>query len=88
MANVGIASLVVLSIGLMIAVVLRVAPGQDQRRTRALVGLVPGIIGAGVVAALTTDIIPDAFESFLLPWVIVGVTIVLIVVTVRNLSTY
>ena len=86
MANVGIAAVVIVSIGGLIALALRLAPGQQRQSTRALIGLVPGLIGALVVAALVEDFVPDQLESFALPWVIVVVTAGLILLTVKNLD--
>jgi hypothetical protein len=85
-ADVGIATVVILALALVIAIVLRLAPGQHRRRTRALIGLVPGVIGAVVVMALHKDLVPDEFEAFVLPWVIIAVTAGVIVLTIRNLA--
>ena len=88
MANVAIAALIVLSIGGVVLVVLQIAPGLPRRRMRALIGLVPGVVGAFVVAALMADIVPDGFESIALPWVIVAGSIgivILIVLYLREL---
>jgi undecaprenyl pyrophosphate phosphatase UppP len=84
-ANVGIAAVVILSIGALIALLLRIAPGQQRRSTRALIGLVPGLIGTLIVGALAMDFVPDQLESFALPWVIVVVTGGLILLMVKNL---
>lgn len=85
MANVGIAAVVILSIVGLIALLVRVAPGQQQQRTRALIGLVPGLIGTLIVGALAMDFVPDQLESFALPWVIVAVTGGLILLMIKNL---
>lgn len=85
-ADVGIATVVILVLALVIAIVLRFAPGQQRRGTRALIGLVPGVIGAAVVLALTKDLVPDSFETFALPYVIVAVTAGVILLTIRNLA--
>jgi len=55
---------------------------------RALVGLVPGVVGAFVVAALMTDIVPDNFESIALPWVIVAGSIGIVLLIVMNLREH
>ena len=78
--------MVILVLALVIAIVLRLAPGQHRRGTRALIGLVPGVIGAGIVLALTKDLVPDAFETFALPWVIIAVTAGVILLTIRKLA--
>lgn len=88
MANVGIAALVVLSLGAVVLLVVQMAPGLPRRRMRALVGLVPGVVGAFVVAALTTDIVPDGFESIALPWVIVAGSIAIVLLIVMNLREH
>lgn len=85
MADVGIATLVACSLAGLIFLVLRLSPGQQRNRTRALIGLVPGVIGAGIVLALEKDLVPDDFETFALPWVIVAVTTGVIAITIRNL---
>ena len=85
MTNVGIAALVIASIGGLIALVMRFAPGQQSQSTRALIGLVPGLIGTLIVAAMVEDFVPDQLESFALPWVIVLVTGGLILLTAQNL---
>lgn len=86
MANVGIAALVIGSIAGLIVLVTRVAPGQQRRWIRALIGLVPGVIGAGIVGAFNSDLVPDRLETIVLPWVIVAVTIGIIALTIRNLA--
>ncbi|HET9457946.1 MAG TPA: hypothetical protein VFO78_11425 [Candidatus Limnocylindrales bacterium] len=88
MANVAIAALVVVSLGAVILVVLQMAPGLPRRRMRALIGLVPGVVGAFVVAALMADIVPDGFESIALPWVIVAGSIAIVVLIVMNLREH
>jgi hypothetical protein len=87
-ANVGIAALVVLSLGAVVLVVVRMAPGLPRRRMRALIGLVPGVVGAFIVAALMTDIVPDGLESIALPWVIVAGSIAIVVLIVMNLREH
>jgi len=76
---------VILSVAGLIAIALRVAPGQQRPLTRAFIGLVPGLVGAGIVVAYATDAVPDGFETFALPWVIVVVTGGMILITVKNL---
>jgi hypothetical protein len=87
-ANVGIAALVVLSLGAVVLVVVRMAPGLPRRRMRALIGLVPGVVGAFIVAALMTDIVPDGLESIALPWVVVAGSIAIVVLIVMNLREH
>jgi undecaprenyl pyrophosphate phosphatase UppP len=84
-ANVGIAAVVILSIGGLIALLLRIAPGQHRQSTRALIGLVPGLVGTLIVGALAMDFVPDQLETVALPWVIVVVTGGLILLMVKNL---
>ncbi len=86
MANVGIAAVVVGALVLAAVVLLTFAPGQRRRRTRILAGLLPGIAGAAVVAALSADIVPDDFETTAVPWVIGGVSVALALVTIRHLA--
>lgn len=86
MANVGIAAVVAAALLVAVVVLLTFAPGQRRRRTRILAGLVPGVAGAAIVAALSADIVPDDFETTAVPWVIVGVSVLLAVVTIRHLA--
>lgn len=86
MADVAIASVLILTVGSLTLLLVRVAPGQSRRRTRALVGLVPGLLGALVVASLTTDIVPDTWEDVAVPWVIVLGTAAVVLLTVTNLA--
>jgi hypothetical protein len=85
-ADVGIATVVIVALALVIATVLRLAPGQHRLGTRALIGLVPGVLGAGIIMALHVDLVPDEFETVALPWVIVVVTAGVILLTIRNLA--
>ena len=85
MANVEIASLLVLLLVVLTVALVRVVPGQPSRRTRAAIGLVPGVVGALVVGALVTDIVPDAWERVVSPWVILAVTAGVVVLAVTNL---
>ncbi len=83
--NIEIASLLV---GLLIALtvlLIRVVPGQPRRRTRAVIGLVPGVVGAFLVGALVTDFVPDTFERLAAPWVILAVTAGVVALAVTNL---
>jgi hypothetical protein len=85
-ANVGIAAVVVGSLLVAVLLLVKLAPGQRRRRTRILAGLVPGVVGAAVVAALSADIVPDDFETTALPWLIIAVTLGLAFVTIRHLA--
>ena len=87
-ANVGVAILAIASIVGLIVLALRVAPGQQRSRTRALLGVTPGLIGAGIIGATAADLVPDSFESFALPWVVVAVTIGMVALTLRNLERH
>jgi uncharacterized membrane protein YeaQ/YmgE (transglycosylase-associated protein family) len=84
-ANVGIAAVVILSMAGLIALLQRIAPGQQGQGTRALIGLVPGLIGTLIVGALAMDFVPDQLETFALPWVIVAVTCGLVLLMIKNL---
>ena len=77
--------MVILSLAGLIALVMRLAPGQQRLRTRALIGLVPGLIGTLIAGALIMDFVPDQLETFVLPWVIVAVTCGLILLMIINL---
>jgi hypothetical protein len=84
-ANVAIAGVVVFSIATLATVLLHLAPGQPDRRLRAAIGLVPGVIGALVVGALVTDLVPDDFEMVAFPWVIGASTVGIVALTIINL---
>ncbi len=85
MANVEIASVLVLLLIVLTVIAVRVVPGQPRRRTRALIGLAPGVAGAFVVGALVTDIVPDSWERVAGPWVILAVTAGVVALAVTNL---
>ena len=85
-ANVGIAAVVIGALLLASIVLVTFAPGQRRRRTRILAGLVPGVIGAGVVAALSADMVPDDFETTALPWVIIVISIGMALLTIRKVA--
>ena len=88
MASVAIAGVVLLSIATFATVLLQLAPGQSGRRVRAGIGLVPGVIGALVVGALATDLVPDAFETVAFPWLIAASTVGIIALTLVNLRAH
>ena len=70
----------------MVVVLERVDPGQPRPWTRALIGLAPGIIGAFLIGTLSTDLVPDAFETTITPWVVVLATIGVVGLTVMSLA--
>ena len=78
----------VFAVGLVgFAVVLeRVDPGQPRPWTRALIGLAPGIIGAFLIGTLSTDLVPDAFETTITPWLVVLASIGVVGLTVMSLA--
>lgn len=86
MANLEIvALLVVVSISLVL-IVLELSPGVDRRRTRVLVGLVPGALGAFVVLAERIDLVPDDLERQAFPLVILAVSGAIAVITILSLA--
>jgi hypothetical protein len=87
-ANVAIAGVVLFSIATLATVLLQFAPGQPDRRLRAGIGLILGVIGALVVGALVTDLVPDAFEAVAFPWVIAGSTVGIVALTIINLRAH
>jgi hypothetical protein len=84
--NLAIGVLVIAAIGMLTMAFLWFAPGQADRRTRALVGLVPGLVGAMVVGMSSTDLVPDALEAVATPWTLVLVSAGLVVLTIRSLA--
>ncbi len=85
-AKVGLVAFVLGAVVVAAIALLNLAPGQRRRRTRIIAGLAPGIIGAGLVATLYADVIPDDFETTALPWLIVAITVGLAILTFRNLA--
>jgi hypothetical protein len=84
-ANVEIALVIAASSVLLVWLVLRVSPGTDRRGARALIGLVPGALGAFLVLTTNVDLIPDDLESRALPLVIVAISGVVALITIRGL---
>jgi hypothetical protein len=85
---VSIWSAIVFTVGLAgFAVLLNhVDPGQPRPWTRAIIGLAPGLIGAFVIGTLATDLVPDALEQTITPWVVVLATVGVVGLTVTNLA--
>lgn len=86
MANLEIVALLIVVSTVLILVVLHLAPGAARRRTRVLVGLVPGVLGAFVVLAERVDLVPDDIETRALPLVVLAVSGVIAVITILNLA--
>lgn len=78
----------VFAVGLVgfVVVLERLDPGQPRPWTRALIGLAPGIVGAFLIGTLSTDLVPDAFETTITPWVVVLATIGVVGLTVMSLA--
>jgi hypothetical protein len=87
-ANVEVVILAVAVVSLLIAIVLRITPGAPRRRTRILVGLVPGILGAFFVLTQSFDLIPDDFETWVLPIVVLAVSGLMAGLTIRGLARH
>jgi hypothetical protein len=86
MANVEIAILSIAVIALLTALVVQVTPGVPRRRARVLVGLIPGALGAFVILTQHADLVPDDFETWVLPIVILAVSGVMAAITIRGLA--
>ena len=84
-ATFGIVAIVTLSVLSFAAFVLVAAPEQRRVRTRLLIGIVPGVIGASVIAALSEDLVPDAFEPTIFPLLVIVVSFAIAALAVRNL---
>jgi hypothetical protein len=88
MAHVELAILAAVIIGVLIVIVTRLTPGAPQRRTRALVGLIPGALGALFVLTQNVDLVPDELETQALPLVILAVSGAIAVITIRGLARH
>lgn len=86
MANVELAILTVVVVALLSAVVVRLTPGAPRRGTRLLIGLIPGFLGAFVVLTQRSDLVPDEFETWVLPLVVLVVSGFMAVLTIRGLA--
>jgi NhaP-type Na+/H+ or K+/H+ antiporter len=86
MANVELAILTVAVVALLSALVVRLTPGAPRRRTRMLVGLVPGILGAVLVLTLNEDLVPDEVETWALPIIVVAISGLMAGLTIRGLA--
>lgn len=86
MANVELAILTIAVVALLSALVVRLTPGAPRRRTRMLVGLGPGILGAVLVLAFNEDLVPDEVETWALPVVVVAISGLMAAITIRGLA--
>ena len=84
MANVEFAILAVAVVSALLAVIARLTPGAPRRRTRALVGFIPGALGAFLVLTLNADLVPDELESRALPLIILAISGAIAVITLRR----
>jgi hypothetical protein len=88
MANVELVILIVAVVAVLTAVVVRLTPGAPRRRTRVLVGLVPGMLGAFVVLTQRSDLVPDEIERWVLPLVILVISGLMAGLTIRGLARH
>jgi hypothetical protein len=87
-ANVELAILAVAVIAALIAIIARLNPGAPRRRSRALVGLIPGTLGAFLVLTLNVDLVPDELESRALPLVVLVISGAIAVITLRRFVSH
>jgi hypothetical protein len=87
-ANLEFAILAVAVIGTLIAIVVRLTPGAARRRTRALVGLIPGALGALLVLTLNVDLIPDELETRALPLIVLAISGAIAIITIRRFVSH
>jgi hypothetical protein len=88
MAHVELGILAAVIIGVLILIITRLTPGAPQRRVRALVGLIPGALGALFVLTQNVDLVPDELETRALPLVILAVSGAIAVITIRGLARH
>jgi hypothetical protein len=84
--SIWLALVVLLGLAAFAVILNHVDPGQPRPWLRAMVGLAPGIAGAAIVGTLSTDLVPDAVERTLTPWVVVLATVGIVGLTVMNLA--
>jgi uncharacterized membrane protein len=85
-ANVQLAVLILVTVAALVFGVSRFTPGAPRRRTRALVGLVPGVLGAILVLTTNVDLVPDELEAQLLPIVVLAISGIVAIITIRSLA--
>lgn len=88
MANVELAIMTIVVVALLTALVVRLTPGAPRRPTRLLIGLIPGFLGAFVVLTQQSDLVPDEFETWVLPLVVVAISGFMAVLTIRGLARH
>lgn len=86
MANVELIILTIAVVAVLSALVVRLTPGAPRRRTRMMVGLIPGVLGAFVVLTLNVDLVPDELETWALPAVVLAVSGLMAGLTIRGLA--
>jgi hypothetical protein len=87
-ANVELAILAIAVIAALIAIVARLNPGAPRRRSRALVGLIPGILGAFLVLTLNLDLVPDDLESGAIPLIVLAISGAIALITLRRFVSH
>ena len=89
MQQMEIAAIIVLVLGAVVVVLLanrRRGAGSETPVTRLIVGCVLGLLGAVVILAPSLDIVPDGWQTPIEPFLIVGVTLLLLLGSVYRMA--
>lgn len=84
-----IAAIIVLVLGTVVVVLSatrRRGAGGETPLTRLIVGCVLGLLGAVVILAPSLDVVPDGWQAPIEPFLIVGVTLLLLLGSVYRMA--
>jgi len=89
MQQLEIAAIVALVLGAIVVILLarrRRGAGREAPLTRLIVGCVLGLVGAVVILAPSLDVVPDAWQAPIEPFLIGGVTLLLLLGSVYRVA--
>jgi uncharacterized membrane protein YeaQ/YmgE (transglycosylase-associated protein family) len=89
MQQLEIAAIVTLVLGAVVVVLLasgRRGAGGETPLTRLIVGCVLGLVGAVVILAPLLDVVPDGWQTPIEPFLIGGVTLLLLLGSVYRMA--
>ena len=89
MQQMEIAAIIVLVLGAVVVILLanrRRGAGSEAPVTRLIVGCVLGLLGAVVILAPSLDVVPDGWQTPIEPFLIVGVTLLLVLGSVYRMA--
>ena len=89
MQQMEIAAIIVLVLGAVVIVLSanrRRGAGSEAPLTRLIVGCVLGLLGAVVILAPSLDIVPDGWQTPIEPFLIGGVTLLLVLGSVYRMA--